>query len=108
MTKSTTRRPRKLPPIHPGQILNEEFLIPMKITQYRLARDIGVDPRRVHAIVHGDRSITAQTALLFSRYFGNSAQFWMNLQNQYDLEREEDRLGDRLEQITTHEIHTSA
>ena len=80
----------KLPPIHPGEILNEEFLLPMKITRYRLAKDIGVDARRIHAIVRGQRSITAETALLLSRYFGNSAQFWMGLQSQYDLENAED------------------
>ena len=76
----------RLPPIHPGEILNEEFLLPMKVTQYRLAKAIGVDPRRIHSIVHGERSITAETALLFSRFFGNSAAFWLGLQSQYDLE----------------------
>ena len=82
----------KLPPIHPGEILNAEFLLPMKITQYRLAKAIGVDSRRIHAIVRGQRSITAETALLLSRFFGNSAQFWMGLQSQYDLETAEDQL----------------
>ena len=76
----------KLPPIHPGEILNEEFLRPMNITHARLAKAIGVDPRRIHAIVHGQRSITAETALQLSRFFGNSAQFWMGLQSQYELE----------------------
>ena len=76
----------KLPPIHPGEILNEEFLRPMNITHSRLAKAIGVDPRRIHAIVHGQRSITAETARLLSRFFGNSAQFWMGLQSQYELE----------------------
>ncbi len=90
----------KLPPIHPGEILNEEFLLPMNITQYRLAKAIGVDARRVHSIVHGERSITAETALLFSRYFGNSAGFWMGLQSQYDLEVAEDRLSERLDMVT--------
>ena len=108
MTRSTVRRLRKLPSVHPGEILNEEFLIPMKITQYRLAREVGVDPRRVHAIVHGDRSITAETALLFSRFFGNSAEFWMGLQSQYDLEREQDRLADRLERIAAHGAQATA
>ena len=102
MTRSTSRRGRKLPPIHPGEILNEEFLTPLKVTQYRLARDVGVDPRRVHAIVHGNRSITAETALLFARFFGNSAEFWMSLQSQFDLEREQDRLAERLEQVTAY------
>ena len=108
MTRSTPRRARKLPPVHPGEILNEEFLTPMKITQYRLAREVGVDPRRVHAIVHGDRSITAETALLFSRFFGNSAEFWMSLQSQYDLEREQDRLAERLEQVTAYSAPATA
>ena len=108
MTRSATGRYRNLPPIHPGEILNEEFLVPMKLTQYQLARSIGVDPRRIHAIVHGERSITAETALLLSRFFGNSAAFWMGLQNQYDLEREEDRLADRLERIAVHRARATA
>ena len=93
---------RKLPPIHPGEILNEEFLLPMNISQYRLAKAIGVDPRRVHAIVHGERSITAETALLFSRFFGNSREFWIGLQSRYDLDMAEDRLGARLASIAEH------
>jgi addiction module HigA family antidote len=72
----------------------------MNITQYGLAKAIGVDPRRIHAIVHGQRAITAETALLFSRFFGNSARFWMGLQNQYNLESEEDRLASRLDLVT--------
>ena len=92
----------RLPPIHPGEVLNEEFLLPMKVSQYRLARAIGVDPRRIHAIVHGERSITAETALLLSRFFGNSAEFWMGLQSQYDLEVAEDRLSQRLDAVVSH------
>ena len=92
----------RLPPIHPGEILNEEFLLPMNLTQYRLAKAIGVDPRRIHSIVHGERSITAETALLFSRFFGNSAEFWMGLQSQYDLEVTEDRLSQRLDMVAAH------
>lgn len=95
---------KKLPSIHPGEILAEEFLSPMNITQYRLAKAIGVDPRRIHAIVHGQRAITAETALLFSRFFGNSAAFWMGLQNQHDLESEEDRLASRLDRVTPRAI----
>ena len=102
MTERTARRREKLPPLHPGEVLNDEFLTPMKITQYRLARGIGVDPRRVHAIVHGERSVTAETALLFSRFFGNSPEFWMGLQCQYDLERERDRLADKLDSVLTY------
>ena len=71
----------------------------MKITQYRLAKAIGVDARRIHSVVHGQRSITAETALLLSRFFGNSAAFWMGLQSQYDLETAEDRLAERLDMV---------
>ena len=92
----------KLPPIHPGEVLNEEFLAPMDITQYRLAKSIGVDPRRIHSIVHGQRSITAETALLLPRFFGNSPGFWMGLQAQYDLEVTQDRLSERLEGVMVH------
>ena len=102
MTTQTAPGPQRLSPIHPGEILNEEFLRPMGITQYRLARSIGVDARRIHAIVHGQRSITAETALLLSRFFGNSAAFWMGLQSQYDLETAEDRLADRLAAVAAH------
>ena len=108
MTRSVMCSRRKLSPIHPGEILNEEFLGPLKITQYRLAQVIGVDARRIHAIVHGQRSITAETALLFSRFFGNSPEFWMGLQSQYDLEREQDRLADRLDRVTTHSVQVTA
>jgi addiction module HigA family antidote len=89
--------PKKFPPIHPGEILLEEFLKPMGISQYRLAKDTSVPPRRINEIVHGTRSITADTALRLSRYFGTSERFWLNLQTRYDLEVEKDRLGPRLE-----------
>jgi len=95
-------QPAKLPPIHPGEILNEEFLRPLSLSQYRLAKAIGVDPRRIHAIVHGQRAVTAKTALLLARFFGNSASFWMGLQSQYDLEIAEDRLSHRLEEVTAY------
>ena len=85
-----------LPPVHPGEILNEEFMKPLGITQYRVSHDIGVHPRRINEIVHGKRSVTADTALRLSRYFGTSERFWLNLQVRYDLEVEKDRLGDRL------------
>ncbi len=88
---------RKLPPIHPGEILLDEFLKPMKISQYRLAKDIGVPPRRINEIVKGLRAISPDTALRLSRYFGMSERFWSNLQARYDLEVEKDRLMDRLE-----------
>lgn len=87
----------KLPPIHPGEILLEEFLKPMGLSQYRVAKDINVSPRRINEIVHGKRNISADTALRLSRYFGLSERFWMNLQSRYDLEIEKDRLADRLE-----------
>ena len=87
----------KLTPIHPGEILLEEFLKPMGISQYRLAKDISVPPRRINEIVHGKRAITPDTALRLSRYFGLSERFWMNLQARYNLEVEKDRLQDRLE-----------
>ena len=84
-------------PIHPGEVLLEEFLEPMGISQYRLAKDISVSPRRINEIVHGKRAVTADTALRLSRYFGTSDKFWLNLQTGYDLDVERDRLGDRLE-----------
>ena len=87
---------RLLPPIHPGEILMEEFLKPMGISQYRLAKDISVPPRRINEIVHGKRAITPDTALRLSRYFGLSERFWINMQARYDLEIEKDRLRDRL------------
>ena len=87
----------KFAPVHPGEILLEEFLKPMGISQYRLAKDVSVHPRRINEIVHGKRSITANTALRLSRYFGLSERFWMNLQARYDLEMEKDRLAGQLE-----------
>ena len=89
---------KKLSPVHPGEVLLEEFLEPMEISQYRLARDISVPPRRINEIVHGKRRITADTAHRLSLYFGTSERFWLNLQTGYDLEVERDRLGDRLEE----------
>ena len=101
-TSVAARQPAKLPPTHPGEILMEEFLRPLNLSQYRLAKAIGVDPRRIHAIVHGQRAITAETALLLARFFGNSASFWMGLQSQYDLETAEDRLAHRLKAVTAY------
>ena len=102
MTREAERNEMKLSPAHPGEVLNEEFLLPMKITQYRLAKAIGVDARRIHSIVNGRRAITAETALLLSRFFGNSAAFWMGLQSQYDLETAEDRLSQRLDEVASY------
>ncbi|MEW6084616.1 MAG: HigA family addiction module antitoxin [Chloroflexota bacterium] len=91
----------KYPPIHPGEILLEEFLEPMGISQYRLAKDISVPPRRINEIVLGKRAITPDTALRLSLFFGLSERFWMNLQTRYDIETEKDRLQSRLER----EVH---
>jgi antitoxin HigA-1 len=87
---------KKNKPIHPGEILLEEFLKPMMISQYRLARNISVPPRRINEIIHGKRAITADTALRLSLFFGLSDRYWINLQSWYDLETEKDRLGSRL------------
>ena len=86
-------------PVHPGEVLMEEFLEPLGVTQHRLAVEIGVPPRRINEIVHGKRRITADTALRLARYFGTTDRFWLNLQTRYDLEREKDHLGDALEAI---------
>ncbi len=88
---------KKLKPVHPGEVLLEEFLKPMGLSQNRLSLDIGVHPRRINEIVLRKRSITADTALRLSRYFGNSPQFWLGLQTDYDLDIAEDQLGDRLD-----------
>ena len=87
----------KFAPVHPGEILLEEFLKPYGIGQYRLAQDIGVHPRRIKEIVHGKRAVSADTALRLSRYFGLSERYWLNLQARYDLEVKKDRLEGRLE-----------
>jgi antitoxin HigA-1 len=86
-------------PVHPGEILLEEFLGPMGLTQHRVAVEVGVPPRRINEIVHGKRRITADTALRLARYFGTSDLFWVNLQNRFDLELERDRLGHALDAI---------
>ena len=91
----------KMAPIHPGEILQEDFLKPLGISQYRLSKDISVPPRRINEIVLGKRSISADTALRLSKYFGTSERFWLNIQARYDLEIQKDRLGKRLEQ----EVH---
>ena len=89
-------RDKKIPPIHPGEILMEEFLLPMGISQYRLAKDISVPARRINEIVHGKRAISADTALRLSRYFKLSERFWLNLQTRFDLETEKERLNGRI------------
>jgi addiction module HigA family antidote len=92
---------KKMPPIHPGHILMDEFLVPMGITQYRISKDISVPPRRINEIVHGKRAITADTALRLGKFFGMTPQFWLNLQNRYDLEIAEDALKNKLDK----EVH---
>ncbi|MCK5802265.1 MAG: HigA family addiction module antidote protein [Lentisphaeria bacterium] len=86
----------KIPPVHPGEILFEEFLHPLGISQNRLGMDLGVSPRRINEIIHAKRSVTADTALRLGRYFGNSAGFWLGLQMDYDLDVAEERLADRI------------
>ena len=99
----------RIAPVHPGEILLEEFLKPMGISQNRIALDIRVPPRRINEIVHGKRRITADTALRLGRYFGMSAQFWLGLQMDYDLDTEEDRLGDRLgEEVRIRDVSVQA
>ncbi len=88
---------KKMKPIHPGEILQEEFLKPLDITEYRLAKDISVSPRRINEITHGGRAITADTALRLGKYFGTSPQFWLNLQSHFDLEKQSVKLADTLE-----------
>ncbi len=95
------QRTKKLDPVHPGEILLEEFLTPLGVSQYRLAKSISVPPRRINEIVRGQRSISADTALRLARYFGTTERFWLNLQTRYDLECEKDRLGDRLDREVT-------
>jgi len=95
---------KKIDPIHPGSILLEEFLNPMHLSQNKIASDIGVPPRRINEIVHGNRRITADTALRLARYFKMSPQFWLGLQMDYDLDVEEDKLADRLsEEVKTYQ-----
>ena len=92
-----TRKSAKLAPIHPGEVLLADFLEPLALSQYRLAHDVSVPPRRINEIVHGTRAITADTALRLARYFGTTEQFWLNLQARFDLETQRDVLGPRLE-----------
>jgi addiction module HigA family antidote len=96
MSRSSTTTKRRLTPVHPGEVLLEEFLKPLGVTQYRLAKSLTVPPRRINEIVHGKRGVSADTALRLARFFGTSERFWLNLQNSYDLDVERDRLGERL------------
>ena len=102
MTMEEEYGPPIMPPIHPGEILNDEFLIPMNLPPSCLADAIGVDEQWICAIVSGERAICAETALRFSRFFGNSAEFWMRIQDDYELEVAKDRLGNKLDSITAY------
>ena len=95
----------KIPPVHPGEILLEEFLKPLNISQNRLGSDLGVSPRRINEIVHGKRSVTANTALRLATYFGNSPQFWLGLQMDYDLDLERDKLSRPMEREIKKLVH---
>jgi antitoxin HigA-1 len=92
----------RLPPVHPGEILREEFMQPLGISQNRLGRDLGVSPRRINEIVHGKRSITADTALRLSHYFGTSAEFWLDLQTDHDLDLARDELEEKIAREMKH------
>ena len=95
---------KKIQPIHPGEVLLEEFLNPLGVSQYRLAKNTNVHARRINEIVHGTRGITADAALRLGRFFGTSAQFWLNLQTNFDLEVQKEKIGDRLDR----EVHALA
>lgn len=97
ITKEEEKRER-LPPIHPGEVLLEDFMKPLGLSQYRVAKDIGVSPIRISQIVHGKRAITADTAMRLARYFGTSAEVWVRMQARYDLEKAKDQYGERIEQ----------
>lgn len=88
----------KLPPVHPGEVLLEDFMKPLGLSQYRVSKDIGVSPIRISQIVHGKRAITADTAIRLARYFGTSAEVWLRLQARYDLEVAQEQLGERIKQ----------
>ena len=98
----------KIPPLHPGIVLNEEFMKPLKLSQNQIARELGVTPRRINEIVNSKRSITADTALRLSLYFGNSSRFWMGLQMDYDLDTAQDKLLDKLKTEVKHAAHAIA
>jgi addiction module antidote protein, HigA family len=89
---------KKLPPVHPGEVLLEDFMKPLGLSQYRVAKDIGVSPIRISQIIHGKRAITADTAMRLSRYFGTSAEVWLRLQARYDLEVAQEQIGERIKQ----------
>ena len=99
MSESQIITNERLPNIHPGEILKEDFLVPMNVSAYRLAKEIHIPQTRISEIIHGNRSITADTAIRFSKFFGTTAEFWLNLQNLYDLEEEEHKHALEFEMI---------
>jgi addiction module HigA family antidote len=98
----------QLPNIHPGEVLREEFLIPLELSAYKLSKDLGIPQTRVSLILQGKRRITADTALRLSRYFGTSAKFWLSLQDDYDLEEEQRSLGEELDSIPQAEMNVAS
>ncbi|EQA64428.1 MULTISPECIES: HigA family addiction module antitoxin [Leptospira] len=99
---------KKIPNVHPGEILNEEFLLPMNITAYRLAKETKINPTRVSEIIHGKRGITADTALRFSKFFGNSVEFWMGIQDEFEIREERDKISAELKEIRNYKELISA
>ncbi|EMJ97771.1 HigA family addiction module antitoxin [Leptospira alstonii] len=99
---------KKIPNVHPGEILNEEFLLPMNITAYRLAKETKINPTRVSEIIHGKRGITADTALRFSKFFGNSVEFWMGIQDEFEIREERDKISAELKEIRNYKEFISA
>ncbi|EOQ90794.1 addiction module antidote protein, HigA family [Leptospira bourretii] len=99
---------KKIPNVHPGEILSEEFLIPMNITAYRLAKETKLNPTRISEIIHGKRGISADTALRFSKFFGNSVQFWMGIQDEFEVREEEDKIEKELRLIRNYKELLSA
>jgi len=96
---------QRIPNIHPGEILLEDFLMPMNITAYRLAKETRIDQTRISEIINGKRGISVDTALRLAKFFGNSPEFWLNIQNHYDLEEKKERLSDELNEIETYVFH---
>ena len=98
---------KKLKNIHPGEILNEEFLIPLNISAYRLSKDTDIPQTRVSAIIKGNRRVTADTALRLAKYFGNTAKFWLGLQDDFDIEKENGHLKSQLDSIKEYEVNAA-
>lgn len=107
MIKEVDEMTERIDPIHPGEILQEDFLTPMKISAYKLAKETFIDQTRISEIIRGKRSITVDTALRFSKFFGTSAEFWINIQNQYDMENKKEELAPELIKIHTFEFDES-